>query len=150
MNQNRFMTSTMPIQLIEKKRLRHAVVSIVEDSPETAVVQATSNYIPIEQFKEIFNFIGKLVAQEGIKKLVFDKRELTVFHQPSMEWYFVEWKEQMFHQGLTVHRKILPNDEVFRQSVKIGRDKINKMFPDGKFHKMDIGYAESLEDAIKK
>ena len=150
MNQNRFMTSTMPIQLIEKKRLRHAVVSIVEDSPETAVVQATSNYIPIEQFKEIFNFIGKLVAQEGIKKLVFDKRELTVFHQPSMEWYFVEWKEQMFDKGLKIHRKILPDDPVFRQSVKIGREKISKIYPKGKFHTMDIAYSESLEDAINR
>jgi hypothetical protein len=150
MNQNRFMTLTMPIQLIEKKKLRHAVVSLVEGSPETAVVQATSNYIPIEQFKEIFNFIGKLVTQEGIKKLVFDKRELTVFHQPSMEWYFVEWKEQMFDKGLTVHRKILPADPVFRQSVKIGREKINKTYPKGKFHTMDISYSESLEDAINR
>lgn len=144
------MTSTMPIQLIERKKLRHAVVFVVENSPETAVVQALSNYIPIEQFKETFNFIGELIQQEKIKKLVFDKRNLTVFHQPSMEWYFVEWKEKMHELGLTIHRKMLPGDQVFRQSVKIGREKINKAFPDGKFHMMDIAYSETLEDAITR
>ena len=140
----------MPVQLIERKRLRHAVVFAVQDSPETTVVQAISNYIPIEQFKEIFNFIGELVEREHVKRLVFDKRNLTVFHQPSMEWYFVEWKEKMYDHGLTVHRKILPVDRVFRQSVKIGREKINKAYPNGKFHQMDIAYAETLEDAITR
>ena len=138
------------MNLSEKRKFRNATVSVVKENPRIAIVEATSNYIPIEQFREIFNFIGELVVKEKINKLVFDKRKLSVFHQPSMEWYFVEWKEQMFHLGLSVHRKILPNDEVFRQSVKIGRDKINKMYPDGKFHKMDIGYAETLEDAVTK
>lgn len=138
------------MKTIEKKRYRNAIVSIVEDKPTIAIVEATSTYIPIEQFKEVFNFIGDLIKQEKINKLIFDKRKLAVFHQPSMEWYFVEWKEKMFNEGLTVHRKILPKDEIFRQSVKIGREKINKMFPKGKFHQLDIGYAETLEEAINK
>ena len=71
-----------------------------------------------------------------------------VFHQPSMEWYFVEWKEKMYNHGLKTHRKILPKDAVFRQSVKIGRDKINREYPQGKFHKMDIQYFETLDEAI--
>ena len=137
------------MNLIEKRKFRNAIVSVVSDDPKVAVVEATSSYIPIEQFKEVFTYIGELVRKERVNKLVFDKRNLSVFHQPSMEWYFVEWKERMFSDGLTVHRKILPNNEVFRQSVKIGRDKINKAFPNGKFHQMDIGYAESLEDAIR-
>lgn len=138
------------MNLTEKKRFKNAIVSIVTDHPSIAVVEATASYIPIEQFKEIFNFIGELVKKEKISKLIFDKRKLSVFHQPSMEWYFVEWKESMHNNGLAVHRKILPQDEVFRQSVKIGREKINKAFPQGKFHQMDIAYAETLEDAIKK
>jgi hypothetical protein len=135
--------------MIEKMRLKHAVVYIVKDAPSVAVVEAISSYIPIDQFKETFNYIGELVKTEKITKLVFDKRNLTVFHQPSMEWYFVEWKEKMFSLGLRQHRKVLPNDEVFKQSVKIGRDKISKLYPNGKFHEMDIRYASSLEEAIK-
>jgi hypothetical protein len=65
-----------------------------------------------------------------------------------MEWYFVEWKDMMFELGLTKHIKILPNDEVFRQSVKIGRKKINELYPNGKFHQLSILYAESLEEAL--
>ncbi|HCW08030.1 MAG TPA: hypothetical protein DGG95_11775 [Cytophagales bacterium] len=138
----------MEIKLIEKKKFKHAVVSVISDQQSTAVVSAVTTYIPIEQFKEIFTFIGDLTKKEKITKLIFDKRELSVFHQPSMEWYFVEWKEKMYDLGLKTHRKILPKDEVFRQSVKIGRDKINKNFPNGKYTLMDIKYAETLEDAV--
>jgi hypothetical protein len=128
---------------------KHASLKQAELNPDTLIIEATANYIPIEKFKEIFVGIGEIVAKQGIKKLIFDKRQLTVFHQPSMEWYFVEWKEKMFGLGLKTHRKILPQDEVFRQSVKIGREKITKAFPDGKYKEMDIQYAETLEEAIK-
>ena len=144
------MQSTVPLQLVEKRKFRHAVVSVVAHSPNILIVEALTTYIPIEQFKEIFNYIGELVAQDRISKLIFDKRRLTVFHQPSMEWYFVDWKEKMFALGLTTHRKILPQDEVFRQSVKIGREKIAMTYPNGKFHSMDIAYSNNLEEAITK
>ena len=143
------MTETME-KLTTIKSFKHAIVKTVDSNPSIAVVEATSNYIPIEQFKEIFNFIGQLVQEQNIHKLIFDKRKLTVFHQPSMEWYFVEWKEKMFELGLKTHRKILPNDEVFKQSVKIGREKIKANFPTGKYTLMDIQYSHSIEEAILK
>ena len=130
------------------KSFKHATVFIVEDNSGIAIVEATANYIPFEHFKEIFNFIGDVVREKQITKLIFDKRKLTVFHQPSMEWYFVEWKEKMFTLGLTKHRKLLPNNHVFCESVKIGREKINKIHPAGKFHRMDIQYTNTLEEAI--
>jgi hypothetical protein len=132
------------------KDFKHASISIAEGPAVVAIVEAKTEYIPIGDFKKIFEAIGEVVKERKVTKLVFDKRNLTVFHQPSMEWYFTEWKEQMFELGLKTHRKILPTNDVFRQSVKIGRDKISKTFPAGKFHQMDIGYAETLEDAINK
>lgn len=144
------MNLTEKLELTVARTFKHAVIKTVEGNPEVAVVEATATYIPIEQFKEIFAAIGELVKEKKITKLVFDKRKLTVFHQPSMEWYFVEWKEQMFEHGLKTHRKILPQDEVFRQSVKIGREKIKANHPHGKYQQMDIQYAETLEDAIVK
>lgn len=134
--------------LEKKKEFKHASINLVKVDEPTLLVTATATYIPIDQFKNIFNEIAIWVKEHGIRKLIFDKRQLSVFHQPSMEWYFVEWKEQMFDLGLTRHVKILPADEVFRQSVKIGRNKINEGFPHGRFHKMDIRYAESVEQAI--
>lgn len=141
------MSSTIQSKLTLQKSFKNADVFIVENLP-TAVVKATDSYITIEEFKEIFNFIGTVVQEHGIKKLVFDKTALNVFHQPSMEWYFVEWKEQMFDLGLTSHRKILPQDEVFKQSVLIGREQINEKYPNGKFHEMDIQYFNNIDDAI--
>ncbi len=136
--------------LIEEKKFKHGTVYTVKNSPHIAVVEATANYIPLDPFKEIFNYIGDLTKAKGITKLVFDKRKLSVFHQPSMEWYFIEWKEKTFDLGLKIHRKILPVDDVFRQSVRIGREKINKAYPTKKFNLMDIQYFETVEEAIQK
>jgi hypothetical protein len=138
------------MQLTLNKAFKHANVSTVHDQPNVVVVEATASYIPLERFMEIFNFISELKPVGGISKLIFDKRKLSVFHQPSMEWYFVDWKEKMYDQGLRIHRKILPRDDVFRQSVRIGRDKIAKAHPTRKFNLMDIQYCESLEEALTR
>ena len=135
-------------KMIKEKEFKHGSIYLFPEQPNVAVIEATASYIPLEQFKEIFNFIGELTSKRKITKLIFDKRKLSVFHQPSMEWYFVEWKEKMFDAGLKTHRKILPQDDVFRQSVRIGRDKINKMYPSKKFNQMDIQYSESIEEAL--
>ncbi len=135
---------------IIEKEFKHATVFTLANHPKTAIVEATTSYIPLDPFKEIFNFIGELAKKKKITKLIFDKRKLTVFHQPSMEWYFVEWKEKMYDEGLTIHRKILPLDDVFRQSVRIGREKINASHPASKFNLMDIQYAETVEEALLK
>ena len=140
-------TETLKDNLVTHHKGSHAKISIVEGKP-IAIVEATSTYIPIEEFKTIFSEIGKLVDSKKITKLIFDKRKLTVFHQPSMEWYFTEWKEQMWHKGLKTHRKILPDNKVFQQSVKIGREKIKEEHPNLKFNEMDIQYKNSLQDAI--
>lgn len=130
------------------KKFKHASVFISEEVPGTAIVEATANYIPLERFKEIFEFIGEIAVEYALTKLVFDKRKLSVFHQPSMEWYFVEWKEKMFDMGLRTHRKLLPDDDVFRQSARIGREKINRDYPDKRFHQMDIKYVSTIEEAL--
>lgn len=132
-----------------QREYKHAKIYYVNGLPGVVVVEATASYIPLERFKEIFNHIGELASESSIHKLIFDKRKLSVFHQPSMEWYFVEWKEKMFDAGLTVHRKILPDDDIFRQSVRIGRNKIASRYPNHKFNKMDINYSESMEEALQ-
>jgi hypothetical protein len=131
------------------KTLKHAKIMTVEQHPEIAIIEATTGYIPIQQFKEMFELVSTLVSEKNITKLIFDKRNLTVFHQPSMEWYFVEWKEKMYDLGLKTHRKILPQDLVFRHSVKIGREKIKTAYPEGKYTQMSIEYAETIEEAIE-
>lgn len=130
------------------KAMKHAKIMLVENKPEIVVLEATSGYIPIGQFKEIFGAITTLVKERNITKLIFDKRNLKVFHQPSMEWYFITWKEEMYDLGLQTHRKILPIDAIFRHSVKIGREKIKAQHPDGKYTLMSIEYAETIDEAI--
>ena len=131
------------------KAFKNAEVFRVNGS-KTLMVEATGTYIPIEEFKQIFSYIGEVTQKEKIEKLIFDKRNLTVFHQPSMEWYFVHWKEDMAKHGLNTHRKLLPDDQVFVQSVNIGREQIANKYPQGKFNQMDIQYMNTIDDAIEK
>lgn len=140
---------TEDLDLQIHKTFDHAEIAKVKSAPGTLIVTATKPFIPIENFKSIFNYIDELAANEKVSKIIFDKTKLTVFHQPSMEWYFTDWKERMYQKGCSMHRKILPNDKMFVQSVTIGREKINSQYPDKIFHQLDIKYADSVEEALK-
>ncbi|OJJ20368.1 hypothetical protein BKI52_18065 [marine bacterium AO1-C] len=122
----------------------------LNETSNVLIVESLRSYILIEEFKEIFDKVNELIAEYKVTKFIFDKRKLKVFHQPSMEWYFVEWKESAYDLGLKTIRKILPEDGVFRQSVKIGITKIKNEYPEAKFHLMDIQYSNTLEDALKE
>jgi len=143
------MLQEQDLKTITIKQFDYADVAVIGNNSECGLVTATSNYIPIKEFKSIFNYIEcNLVPNFGIQKLIFDKRELTIFHQPSMEWYFTVWKERVYDKGLYVHRKLLPNDPLFEESVKIGRESIERNYPHGKYKLMDIKYAQSIGEAI--
>lgn len=128
---------------------KHGSISFIP-SKKIAILTVKSSYIPIVEFKELFNKISTLVKQERITKFIFDKRLMTTFHQPSMEWYHLNWKEDMYKIGLKSHRKLLPNDKLFEQSVITGRKKIARENPDFNFSKYDIVYCNSIEEAIEK
>jgi hypothetical protein len=135
------------VQVLEKSG--YAEILLIRDQHTGSVlVSASAEYIPMAEFKSLFERAGELVKLHKVAKLIFDKRSLSVFHQPSMEWYFVHWKEQMIDHGLTTHVKLLPADSAFRESVRIGRDKIEATYPQGRFRQLDIFYAESLLEAV--
>ena len=129
--------------------LKHATISFIP-SKKIAICTVKSSYIPIADFKSLFSIISTLVKQEKITKFIFDKRLMTTFHQPSMEWYHLNWKEDMYKTGLKSHRKLLPTDKLFEQSVITGRKKIARENPDFNFSKYDIVYCNSMEEAIEK
>lgn len=139
---------SIDFQLVEK--FSHVEIYVWQEKKVLLIV-AISNYIPIEEFKTVFTQTSEVISKYHITKVIFDKRKLSVFHQPSMEWYFTTWKEEMFLKyGVKMHRKILPNDNVFLQSVKLGRMKIERDYPNGKYKELDIQYADSVEEAVEK
>jgi len=113
-----------------------------------AICETRKDYIPIEDFKELFQSMTSSLIDHKIEKFIFDKRELRAFHQPSMEWYFIHWKQELFQHGLKTHRKILPKEIWFRKCVEAGRDEILKNQKNTVLDKLDIKYAESVKEAI--
>lgn len=113
------------------------------------ICELFNEYTPIEEFKEIFTATVPIIEKLNIIKFIFDKQNLRVFHQPSMEWYFIEWKKEIYAKGLSKHRKILPqNEPAFALAVEAGRAKIRKEFPDLIIDKLDIQYKTTIADAI--
>lgn len=112
--------------------------------------EARSDYIPVEEFKELFYKNAEAIEKVGGKKFIFDKRCLRAFHQPSMEWYCVEWKKEMYERfGLEVHRKILPEEEWFQRAVEAGLQDIRQQYEDHPLDLLDIAYVDSIEEALR-
>lgn len=118
-------------------------------SKKILVCQTQASYIPIHTFKASFLQCAEFIAAGGVGRFVFDKRSLRAFHQPSMEWYFVSWKQEMYKlHGLRVHRKILPPEPWFQKCVEAGRHEIEQKYPANIFSKLDIGYTGSIADSL--
>lgn len=113
------------------------------------ICELRAEYVPIEYFKDTFYRIGELVNAGFNNKLIFDKRSLKAFHQPSMEWYFVSWKKAMYEKGLVTYRKLLPQEAWFRKSEMYAREQIMKDYPDNIIDKLDIKYCETLKEALE-
>ncbi|MCS7019134.1 MAG: hypothetical protein NZM34_08510, partial [Bernardetiaceae bacterium] len=116
----------MQIQLVDNK---YAQVTVLDDAA-TIVCILKTDYVPAKDFQETFAQIGEYVKQHPIRKMILDKRNLKVFHQASMVWYHVEWKQEMKKYGLTAYRKLLPDDVFFRKAVEIARKNILKEHPE--------------------
>lgn len=114
-----------------------------------ALCTAMASYIPIKDFQALFGKASELISQESISTFIFDKRKLTVFNQPSMEWYHVVWKQEMYSIGLLSHRKLLPTDKIFEQSVITGKALIQRKYPDFDFSKYNILYCQTLKQAFE-
>lgn len=113
------------------------------------LISADAEYIPEIDFKDAFQKVRDYIATNDTEKIIFDKSNLKVFHQASMTWYHVIWKKDLLDSfGITQHRKILPEDELFKQSVQIGRERIKHEHPDFHFDDYNIIYKDSLEKAL--
>ncbi len=113
------------------------------------ICESCSAYAPIEDFIAAFESMVPVIAEHGVSKFIFDKRAMRAFHQPTMEWYFVIWKNQLLELGLSKHRKILPDEAWFRKCVEAGRASILSENPDLPFDRLDIRYYDSIAECIK-
>jgi hypothetical protein len=112
------------------------------------ICELLTDYIPIDDFIYTFNQISTIVEDGKFEKFIFDKRSLRAFHQPSMEWYFLNWKNKMLELGIKKHRKILPEEKWFEKMVMIAKEQILKNNPDNIIDLLDIKYCDSIEEAI--
>jgi len=122
---------------------------VIEDK-KIMICEAKREYLTIEEFQEMFNATVPFIDEFKIEKFIFDKQNMRVFHQPSMEWYYVHWKKAMYEKGLKVHRKILPqNQPQFNMAVEAGKNQIRMKHPDLVVDKLDMQYRNSVQEAIE-
>jgi len=114
-----------------------------------AVCIAKQDYIPINNFKSMFLAFSDLIEKYPIIHLVFDKRSLRTFHQPSMEWYFAIWKPMVKEKGLVNHYKLLPELDWFEKAVEAGKHEIFKKYSKDILNGITITYVKTMEKAIE-
>ncbi|MEQ8908526.1 MAG: hypothetical protein RIC95_05010 [Vicingaceae bacterium] len=124
------------------------VLSEAKNKP-IGIAKAKQEYIPIEEFKEAFLQAKDYAKEKKWKQFVFDKSKLNVFHQPSMAWYYTEWKTDLVELGLIEHFKILPQEPWFKTSVDAGIIEIKENHPDFDFNKFKVKYINSLSEVLE-
>lgn len=118
---------------------------------QLAMLVSAANFLPIEEFKAVFIQVAEGVMENKLRKVLFDKRSLTVFHQPSMEWYYLEWKVSLLNEeGVMEHAKILPKDDLLRKSVEEAKRKIFKDNPTSPIQRLNLRYYENFPEALEK
>ncbi len=117
---------------------------------KTIALVATSDYIPITKFKQLFEMLADEISDsdQTYEKFIFDKSALRTFHQPSMKWYFTEWKTEMLNYGLTKHFKILPELPYFKKAVEAARKPLLAKYPEEILSKLRIEYYDDVESAF--
>lgn len=146
MNETLNTSEIQDFELAYEERYARVLVSAEK---KIVICELLADYIPIEDFKEAFGQIGKIVKGGSFEKFIFDKRSLRAFHQPTMEWYFIHWKKDMLAYGLKTHRKILPTEKWFEKMVQIAKQQILETYPDNIIDQLDIQYCDTIEEAIK-
>lgn len=121
----------------------------IHEEAKTIACAMKVEYVPIQKFKETFEVIGDEVKSGQYEKFIFDKTSLRTFHQPSMKWYFTEWKTELVNYGLIKHFKILPDIPWFKKSVEVARKPLIKNYPEEILSKLRIEYYDSVEEAFK-
>ena len=113
-----------------------------------AICAAQSEYIPIAEFKKIFNAVTALLSEYPTRYFLFDKRQLRTFHQPCMEWYFAVWKQEVKTLGLDHHFKILPELDWFSKAVEAGKQEIFQKYGKDVLSGIQVDYVNTEEEAI--
>ncbi len=138
--------------LEERFTLRHEdSVSRIYTSNEanTIICEVLESYTEIEDFKAMLKKKAELIEEYGCDRFVFDKRAIRGFHQPTMEWYYLEWKPEMHRRfGLRVHRKLFTDEVWFLKCLQAGRAEIKRRDPGSIVHTMDIKVVQSIEESI--
>ncbi len=122
--------------------------SFVEENGDTLLCILKAEYIPIAEFKMLFENMMETVKTGKITTFIFDKRSLRTFHQPSMEWYYLEWKTDALKYGLSRHRKILPDLKWFVKAVEIAKKGLDSRLSSEVRNKLEIRYVDTLEQAV--
>jgi len=118
-----------------------------EPTRKIGIAEAVAPYVSMDEFMEAFKLSTGMIKEFGLTSFVFDKRSLRAFHQPSMEWYFVQWKPQIKKLGLKKHFKILPNEDWFRKCVEAGRQDIIEAYGSEFLDGFTIIYTNSIKQA---
>ena len=141
------MPKSIPEYFFEYKSLPQANIYYCSEKKQL-LIQSVAPHITGIEFKEIFTQAAEAITEHKLTTCIFDKRSLLIFHQPSLFWYYRFWKPQQLREnGLVDHRKIMPNDELFRSAVRLSFESLKNKIDTHYLNEIEIRYFENIEEA---
>ncbi len=97
-------------------------------SKHTLICQINAD-IHLTKFKETLLHLIPSFQKLKACQLVVDRRHMFTIHFPALEWFYLIWLPQMMKSGLRKFHIILPENELFQFSLRIGKEKILNAHP---------------------
>lgn len=114
----------------------------------TLICQITAD-INLLKFKEELLHLLQIVQKLKVRQLVIDRRNMFTLHFPSLEWFYSVWLPHMIKLGVRTLHIILPENELFRFSLKLGKDKILKKNPELSHQSFSPHFHKTLQEALQ-
>lgn len=123
-------------------------VNVLHVRAKNAVICQLNADINFALFKGALLEMGDFIEKHQIKHVVIDKRNMVTLHLPSMQWFYLDWMQQMYATGLRTLYKLLPNNTLFKFSLQMGKDKILAAHPHLANTQLQIHYYNDLAEVL--
>ncbi|HAS45859.1 MAG TPA: hypothetical protein DCS93_35585 [Microscillaceae bacterium] len=124
-------------------------VNVLHIASKQALVCQINADINLKKFKEALLQLIPIVQKFRIRQLIVDRRNMFTIHFPSLEWFYSIWLPQMIKSGVRKFHIVLPENDLFKFSLRIGKQKIMKENPQLLHENLPPHFYKNLQEVFQ-
>ncbi|OJJ20136.1 hypothetical protein BKI52_16830 [marine bacterium AO1-C] len=129
--------------------LKSQQVNVFYVGSKQALICQVNADINLKKFKETLIQLVPVTQKLKICQLVVDRRNMFTIHFPSLEWFYAIWLPQMIKSGVRRLHIVLPENELFRFSLRIGKQRILKEHPQLLHQDLPPNFYKNLKEVFQ-